>query len=152
MASSSAAPAEGHGLLRDKTGVIFGALDESSLAWHLADAVAREGGRFVLSNAPVTKRFGSLEGLGEKHDAPIVYADATKADELGEVFETAKSHFGGPVDFVVHSIGMGLNVRKKRPYDDLNHDWYLKTLDISAVSLHRVVRAALDAEALADGA
>ena len=151
MASSHAIPAEGFGLLRDKTGVIFGALDESSLAWHIAEAVAREGGRFVLSNAPVTRRFGSLETLAERYDAPVVYADATSAEELEAVFGEAKRHFGGPVDFVVHSIGMGINVRKGRPYEDLKHDWYLKTLDISAVSLHRVVHAALQAEALADG-
>ena len=144
-------PAEGFGLLRGKTGVVFGALDEHSLAWHIAEAVRREGGRFLLSNAPVTKRFGSLERLAEQAGAPVVYADATSADDLAAVFEAAKDHFGGPVDFVVHSIGMGINVRKGKPYESLNYDWYLKTLDISAVSLHRAVRAALDADALADG-
>ena len=148
--SDSTIPAEGFGLLRGKTGVIFGALDESSLAWHIAEAVHREGGRFVLSNAPVTKRFGSLDGLAERTGSPVVYADATSADDLAEVFAAATEHADGPLDFVVHSIGMGINVRKKRPYEDLNYDWYLKTLDISAVSLHRVVRAALDADALAD--
>lgn len=151
MAHPHAIPAEGFGLLRGKTGVVFGALDESSLAWHIAEAVAREGGRFVLSNAPVTRRFGSLEKLAERHGAPVVYADATNDDELRAVFEEAKAHLGGPVDFVVHSIGMGINVRKGRPYDDLNHDWYLKTLDVSAVSLHRVVHAGLQTDALADG-
>ena len=151
MAPSHTIPAEGFGLLRGKAGVIFGALDEHSLAWHLAEAVAREGGRFLLSNAPVTRRFGSLEKLAEKHGAPVVYADATSDDELRAVFEEAKAHVGRPVDFVVHSIGMGVNVRKGRPYDDLNYEWYLKSLDVSAVSLHRAVRAALQADALADG-
>jgi enoyl-[acyl-carrier protein] reductase I len=145
-------PADGFGLLRDKVGVVFGALDESSLAWHIARAVHREGGRMVFSNAPVTKRFGKLDVLaGEVGDAPIVYADATSDGELAEVFTQARGHFGRPCDFVVHSIGMGINVRKGRPYDQLNYDWYLKSLDISAVSLHRAVRAALDQEALADG-
>lgn len=144
-------PAEGFGLLRGKTGVIFGALDENSLAWHLAEAAFREGARFVLSNAPVTKRFGSLDALAEKADnAPVVYADATSDDDLQGVFTTAKEHFGSPVDFVVHSIGMGINVRKGKAYQDLNYDWYLKSLDISSVSLHRTVKAALTTDALAD--
>jgi enoyl-[acyl-carrier protein] reductase I len=151
MASPHAIPTEGFGLLRGKTGVVFGALDEHSLAWHIAEAVAREGGRFLLSNAPVTRRFGALETLAQRHGAPVVYADATDNDELKAVFEEAKGHFGGAADFVVHSIGMGINVRKGKPYDDLNHDWYLKTLDVSAVSLHRVVHAALQSDALADG-
>ncbi len=150
MASSSSA--EGIGLLRGKTGVVFGALDDSSLAWYIAEAIHREGGRFVLSNAPVAKRFGKLEGLAEKTGgSPIIYADATNNDDLTQVFEDAKTHFGGPVNFVVHSIGMGINVRKNKPYEDLNYDWYLKTLDISAVSLHRAVHAAMEAEAIADG-
>ncbi len=142
----------GFGLLRDKVGVVFGALDESSLAWQIALAVHREGGRMVFSNAPVTKRFGKLEGLSAAvGGAPIVYADATNDEELGEVFRQAKDHFGRAADFVVHSIGMGLNVRKGRPYDEVNYDWYLKSLDISAVSLHRIVHAGLAAEAIADG-
>ena len=150
MAPTSSA--EGPGLLRGKTGVVFGALDDSSLAWYIAEAIYREGGRFVLSNAPVTKRFGQLEGLAEKTGgSPIIYADATNNDDLTQVFEDAKTHFGGPVNFVVHSIGMGINVRKNKPYEDLNYDWYLKTLDISAVSLHRAVHAAMEAEAIADG-
>lgn len=150
MASTSSA--EGIGLLRGKTGVVFGALDDSSLAWYIAEAIYREGGRFVLSNAPVAKRFGKLEGLAEKTGgSPIIYADATNNDDLTEVFEEAKTHFGGPVNFVVHSIGMGINVRKNKPYEGLNYDWYLKTLDISAVSLHRAVHAAMEAEAIADG-
>lgn len=145
-------PADGFGLLRDKVGVVFGALDESSLAWQIAHAVHREGGRMLFSNAPVTKRFGKLDALAEAvGGAPIVYADATSDAELGEVFTQARAHFGRPCDFVVHSIGMGLNVRKGRPYDDVNYDWYLKSMDISALSLHRAVHAALAADALADG-
>ncbi|MCH8031891.1 MAG: SDR family oxidoreductase, partial [Bacteroidetes bacterium] len=100
MASTSSA--EGIGLLRGKTGVVFGALDDSSLAWYIAEAIYREGGRFVLSNAPVAKRFGKLEGLAEKTGgSPIIYADATNNDDLTQVFEDAKTHFGGPVNFVV---------------------------------------------------
>ena len=153
MASSEASTAStgGHSLLHGKTGVIFGALDTQSLAWHIAEASYREGARFVLSNAPVTQRFGSLDVLAEQTESPVVYADATKAEDLTSVFEKAQDTFGRPVDFVVHSIGMGINVRKGKAYESLNYDWYLKTLDISAVSLHRIVQAALEAEALADG-
>ena len=143
-------PSDGHGLLAGKHGVIFGALDERSLAWQIAEACQREGATFVLSNAPVTRRFGSLEGLAEKTGSPIIYADATNDGELDALFDEVTSE-RGPVDFVVHSIGMGVNVRKDRPYEDLNHDWYLKTLDISAASLHRIVQAGLKQDALADG-
>jgi len=143
-------PSDGHGLLAGKHGVIFGALDERSLAWQIAEACQREDATFVLSNAPVTRRFGSLEGLAEKTGSPIIYADATNDGELDALFDEVTSE-RGPVDFVVHSIGMGVNVRKDRPYEDLNHDWYLKTLDISAASLHRIVQAGLKQDALADG-
>lgn len=143
-------PSDGHGLLAGKHGVIFGALDERSLAWQIAEACQREGATFALSNAPVTRRFGSLEGLAEKTGSPIIYADATNDGELDALFDEVKSEYG-PVDFVVHSIGMGVNVRKDRPYEDLNHDWYLKTLDISAASLHRIVQAGLKQDALSDG-
>ncbi len=137
-------------LLDGKHGIIFGALDERSLAWKIAEACRREGATFALSNAPVTRRFGSLDALAEQTGSPVIYADAQKDDELEHLFDEVKAQHG-PVDFVVHSIGMGVNVRKDRAYEDLNHDWYLKTLDISAASLHRIVQAALKQDALADG-
>jgi enoyl-[acyl-carrier protein] reductase I len=143
-------PDEGFGLLRGKRGLIFGALDEDSLAWHIAEACHREGATFTLSNAPVTRRFGTLERLAERIDSSVIYADATSDDELLSLFEQVREE-QGKIDFMVHSIGMGVNVRKNRPYEDLNHDWYLKTLDISAVSLHRVVQNGLKADAFADG-
>jgi enoyl-[acyl-carrier protein] reductase I len=139
----------GYGLLDGKHGVIFGALDERSLAWKIAEACHREGATFALSNAPVTRRFGSLDALAEATGAPIIYADAQKDDEIEDLFDEVTAEHGA-VDFVVHSIGMGVNVRKDRPYEDLNHDWYLKTLDISAVSLHRIVQAGLKKDALAN--
>jgi enoyl-[acyl-carrier protein] reductase I len=142
-------PESGFGLLRGKRGLIFGALDENSLAWHIAEACHREGATFALSNAPVTRRFGSIERLAEQTGSALHYADATSDDELADLFGKVTGE--GPLDFVVHSIGMGVNVRKNRPYEDLNHDWFLKTLDISAVSLHRVVQAGLKADALAEG-
>lgn len=140
-----------YGLLEGKTGVIFGALVESSLAWKIAERVHGEGGRFSLSNAPVAKRLGSLDELAEKTGSPLLWADATSDEDLKKLFEDLTATYG-KIDFMVHSIGMGINVRKDRPYEDLNYDWFLKTLDISAVSLHRIIHAAIEADALAEGA
>lgn len=140
----------GHGLLDGKTGVIFGALNENSIAWAIALAAYREGARFILSNAPVARRLGTLNGLAEQTSSTVIWADATNDDDLESLFEQAKELYG-QIDFIVHAIGMGINVRKKVPYEDLNYDWYHKTLDISAVSLHRIVHHAMETEALADG-
>jgi len=141
----------GHGLLKGKKGIIFGALNDSSIAWKIAEAVHREGGQFILSNAPVAQRLGGLDELATKTGASIVWADATSDEDLTNLFNEAKTLYGG-VDFIVHSIGMGLNVRKNRPYEDLNYEWYKKSLDISAISLHRVIHAATETtDALRDG-
>jgi enoyl-[acyl-carrier protein] reductase I len=142
-----------YGILKGKKGVVFGALVESSIAWKIAQAIHREGGRMVLTNAPVTKRFGELDALSsETDDSPVIYADATSEEELKELLGQSVDHFGGKLDFLVHSIGMGVNLRKGKKYTELNYDWYHKTLDISAVSLHRVITAALDLDVLAKGA
>lgn len=141
---------EGHDLLDGKTGVIFGALNEDSIAWSIAKACDREGANFALSNAPVARRLGSLDELADETDSPIIWADATDDEELAELFAEVKDTFG-TIDFIVHSIGMGVNVRKDVPYEDLNYNWYEQTLDVSAVSLHRIVNHALDTDAIADG-
>jgi enoyl-[acyl-carrier protein] reductase I len=139
----------GYGLLDGKTGIIFGALNEESIAWSIAEAVHREGGQFVLSNAPVARRLGNLDELAEKTDSSILWADATNDDDLQDLYgQVTDEH--GTVDFVVHSIGMGVNVRKDVPYEELNYNWYQKTLDISAVSLHRIVHHGLETGALAN--
>jgi enoyl-[acyl-carrier protein] reductase I len=140
----------GHDLLDGKTGVIFGALNEESIAWSIAQACDREGADFALSNAPVARRFGDLDELAEETGSSIIWADATDDEELEELFEEVKEEHG-QIDFIVHSIGMGVNVRKDVPYEDLNYNWYEQTLDVSAVSLHRIVKHALDTEAIADG-
>ncbi|MCH8123235.1 MAG: SDR family oxidoreductase [Bacteroidetes bacterium] len=140
----------GRQILAGKRGIIFGALNESSLAWHIAEAVYRERGRFLLSNAPVVERAKTLGKLAEKTESRIVWADASNSKALGNVISEATDEFGS-LDFIVHSIGMGLNVRKNRPYEDLNYEWYHKTLDISAMSLHRIVHAALEADAMNEG-
>ncbi|MCS3695629.1 enoyl-ACP reductase FabI [Salinibacter ruber] len=141
---------DGYDLLDGKTGVIFGALNEDSIAWSVAQACHREGADFVLSNAPVARRLGSLDALAEETDSPIIWADATDDEELAALFEEVKGEYGS-IDFIVHSIGMGVNVRKDVPYEDLNYNWYEQTLDVSAVSLHRIVNHALDTEAIDDG-
>ena len=141
----------GHGLLSDKTGIIFGAMNESSIAWSIAEAAHREGADFVLSNAPVARRLGSLDDLAEKTGSSIIWADATSDEDIRDLFEEVKEEVGA-LDFIVHAIGMGVNVRKDKPYEDLNYNWYQKTLDISAVSLHRIVHHALEGEAIRDGA
>jgi len=126
-----------HGLLEGKKGIVFGAMVESSIAWQIALAIHREGGQMVLTNAPVTQRFGELDNLSKITDgSPVIYADATSEEDLDGLFNASKEHFDAKVDFVVHSIGMGLNVRKKKEYEELNYEWYKKSLDISAISLN----------------
>ena len=141
---------DGHDLLDGKTGIIFGALNEDSIAWSIARACHREGADFVLSNAPVARRLGNLDELAEDTDSDIIWADATDDEELAELFAEVRDTYG-TIDFIVHSIGMGVNVRKDVPYDDLNYNWYEQTLDVSAVSLHRIVNHALDTETIDDG-
>ena len=141
---------DGYDLLDGKTGIIFGALNDDSIAWSIAQACHREGADFVLSNAPVARRLGSLDELAEETDSDIIWADATDDEELSDLFaEVKETH--GKIDFIVHSIGMGVNVRKDVPYEDLNYNWYEQTLDVSAVSLHRIVNHALDTETIDDG-
>ncbi len=139
-----------HGLLEGKQGIIFGALNEESLAWTIAEAAHREGASFVLSNAPVARRLGSLDGLADQTDSPIIWADATSDDDLEALYEEAGTHLD-QIDFIVHGIGMGVNVRKDVPYEELNYEWYKKTLDISAISLHRIVHHAMESGQMADG-
>jgi enoyl-[acyl-carrier protein] reductase I len=127
-------------LLSGKKGVIFGALDEQSIAWKVAERCFEEGAQLVLTNAPVAMRFGKINELAEKVNAPVFPADATSLEDLENLFKQSVEHFGGGIDFVLHSIGMSLNVRKKREYTDLNYDFMKQTLDISAISFHKVMQ------------
>ncbi len=140
-----------HGLLNGKTGIITGALVDSSIAWKIAEAVHREGGRFIITNAPVAQRLGEVDALAEATGSPLVWADATNETDLTALYEKAKAEYG-QIDFLVHSIGMGLNVRKNKGYEELNYDWYHKTLDISAMSLHRMITKGLETDAFRKGA
>ena len=143
---------ESHGLLKGKVGIVTGALIENSLAWAIAETIHREGGRMVLTNAPVTRRFGKLDELSEQTGgSPVIYSDATDNDDIKSLYDKSREALGRPMDFVVHSIGMGMNVRKKIPYESLNHEWFQRTLDVSAISLHRMLSVGLQEDALADG-
>jgi enoyl-[acyl-carrier protein] reductase I len=135
-------------LLAGKKGIIFGALDEKSIAWKTALRCSEEGAQIVLSNAPVALRMGEISKLSEAIQAPVIGADVTNMDDLKKLFEESQKHFNGGIDFVLHSIGMGLNVRKGKHYTEMNYEWNQKTLDISATSLHRVLRTAWDMDAL----
>lgn len=137
-------------LLQGKKGIIFGALDDKSIAWKTALACHAQGAKIVLTNAPVALRMGEINKLADAIQAPVVGADVTSMEDLKKLFEEAQNHFGGKVDFVLHSIGMSLNVRKGKHYTDLNYEWNQKTLDISAMSLHRVLKTAWDMDAISD--
>src|SRR5678815_3481151 len=135
-------------LLAGKKGIIFGALDDKSIAWKTALSCHEQGAQLVLTNAPVAMRMGEINKLAEKVEAPVVGADATSMDDLKKLFEEATKHFNGGVDFVLHSIGMSLNVRKGKSYTELDYGFNQKTLDISSMSLHRVLRTAWDMDAI----
>ncbi|MFT4660958.1 MAG: enoyl-[acyl-carrier protein] reductase I [Patiriisocius sp.] len=137
-------------LLKGKKGIIFGALNEMSIAWKVAEKAVEQGAEIVLTNAPIAMRMGAINELGEKLNAPIIPADATSDEDLKNLFEKSVEHFGGKIDFVLHSIGMSPNVRKGKHYTALNHDFYHKTLDISGMSLHRVLQHAYEQDALSD--
>ena len=138
-------------LLKGKKGIIFGALDEKSIAWKTALACHAQGAKLVLTNAPVALRMGEINKLSEAcGNAPVIGADVTNMDDLKNLFEQSMQHFGGKVDFVLHSIGMSLNVRKGKHYTEMNYEWNSKTLDISSMSLHRVLRTAWDLDAIND--
>ncbi len=139
-----------YNLLKGKTGIIFGALDEKSIAWNIATKCYEEGARFTLSNTSSAIRFGQLEELARKCSAEIIPADATSEEDLTKVFERSVEIFDGKVDFVLHSIGMSLNVRKKRVYNDLDYNYFKKTLDISAMSFHKMLQVANKLDAIND--
>ena len=139
-----------HNLLQGKKGIIFGALDSNSIAWKTAERCVQEGAQIVLTNAPIALRMGELNKLAEACNAPVIAADATNMDDLNNLFTKSMEHFGGKIDFVLHSIGMSVNVRKGKPYTDLDYDFFHKGLDISAMSLHRVLQTAYKLDAISE--
>ena len=131
-----------YNLLKGKRGIIFGALNSNSIAWKVAERAVEEGAVITLSNTPVAVRMGTIDELGKKLNAEILPADATNVDDLEMVFQKSMEILGGKIDFVLHSIGMSPNVRKKKLYDDLDYDLLNKTLDISAISFHKMIQSA----------
>ncbi|MCX6272922.1 MAG: SDR family oxidoreductase [Bacteroidetes bacterium] len=139
-----------YGLLKGKRGIIFGALNEQSIAWKIAERAVEEGGRITLSNTAMAIRMGTTKQLAERIGTIVIPADATSVTDLENVFKTSMEFFGGKVDFILHSIGMSPNVRKKRSYDDLDYEYLKNTLDISAISFHKVLQVARKLDAISD--
>lgn len=135
-------------ILKGKRGIIFGALDENSIAWKVAERAAEEGASFTLTNAPIAMRMGKINELAEKCNAEIIPADATSMEDLENLISGSMDKLGGKLDFVLHSIGMSPNVRKSRPYTDLNYDFFQKTVDVSALSFHKVLQTSMKLDAL----
>ena len=137
-------------LLQNKRGIIFGALDEHSIAWKVALKAHEQGAKFVLTNAPVALRMGEINKLAEKCGTIVIPADATLVDDLEKLVTQATAHLGGKLDFVLHSIGMSPNVRKGKTYTDINYEWFQKTLDISALSLHKLLQTCMKQDAISE--
>ena len=129
-----------HKILEGKKGIIFGALDEHSIAWKTAESVSDAGGTFILTNAPVAMRMGTINELAKKTGSDVIPADATKIEDLESLVEQSTEKLGGKLDFILHSIGMSVNVRKGKHYTDLNYDWMTKGWDVSAVSFHKLMQ------------
>ncbi|RYE26181.1 MAG: SDR family oxidoreductase [Sphingobacteriales bacterium] len=138
-----------HQLLKGKKGIIFGALDERSMAWKTALRCVEEGAEIVLTNAPIALRMGKINELAKAcNNAQVIPADATSLADLENLVTKSMEVLGGKLDFVLHSIGMSPNVRKNIPYTETNYDNFMKTLDISAVSFHKVLQTCMKLDAL----
>lgn len=137
-----------HQLLKGKKGIIFGALDERSIAWKTALKCHEEGAEILLTNAPVAMRMGEINKLAEQINAIVVPCDVSNQDDVDNLIDKALEHFSGSFDFILHSIGMSLNVRKGKHYTEIDYGFNAKTLDISAMSLHRVLATCYKKDAL----
>lgn len=135
-------------LLEGKRGIITGALDQNSIAWKVAEKAHEHGATFVLTNAPIAMRMGEINELAAKTNSTIIPADATNTDDLKKLFTEAQEILGGKIDFVLHSIGMSVNIRKNIPYQDLNYDFFQKGIDVSALSLHKMLSVAKNMDAI----
>ncbi len=140
-----------YNLLKGKKGIITGALDENSIAWKVAEKAHEEGATFVLTNAPIAMRMGEIKNLADQTGSEIIPADATNVEELTNLFTKAQEILGGKIDFVLHSIGMSVNIRKKIPYTESNYDYFAKGIDVSALSLHKMLAVAKKLDAINEG-
>ncbi len=137
-----------HQLLKGKRGIISGALDENSIAWHVAQRAFEEGAKFTLTNAPIALRMGKINELAAACETEVIPADATSTEDLENLYTKSTELLGGKVDFVLHSIGMSPNIRKGKAYGELNYDWYQKSLDISGLSFHKMMATAEKLDAI----
>ena len=137
-----------YNLLKGKRGIIFGALDENSIAWKTAEQVHEEGGKFVLTNAPIAMRMGQINELAKTTNSEIIPADATNLEDLENLIDKSMEILGGKLDFVLHSIGMSVNVRKGKAYTDQNYSFTHKGWDVSAGSFHKVMQVIYQKDAM----
>jgi enoyl-[acyl-carrier protein] reductase I len=135
-------------LLQGKRGIIFGALDENSIAWKVAERAKEEGATFVLSNAPIALRKGDIFQLAEKTGSEVISADVTQVDDIENLLQESIKILGGKIDFILHSIGMSPNVRKGLHYTELDYNYMIKTMDVSAISLHKILQTAYQMDAI----
>jgi len=140
----------GNNILKGKRGIIFGALNEQSIAWKVAERAHEEGATFVLTNAPIAMRMGEINNLAEKTGSEIIPADATSVEDLENLISKSVEILGGKIDFILHSIGMSINVRKGRHYTDQKYDFTQKGLDVSALSFHKVMQTAMKQDAMSE--
>ena len=138
-------------LLEGKRGIIFGALNEKSIAWKVAEKAYESGAQITLTNTPLAIRMGELQTLGDKCKAPVISADATNPDDIKKVITQSMEYFGGKIDFILHSIGMSPNIRKNIDYDKTNYNNFFKTLDVSALSFHKILQVAKQQDAINHG-
>jgi len=137
-----------HQLLKGKRGIIFGALNESSIAWEVALKAQNEGAVFTLTNSPIALRFGKINELASACNAMVIPADVTSIKDIKILLEKSVTILGGKIDFILHSIGMSRNVIKKRAYTNLNYDDFMQAIDISALSLHKLLQTALELDVI----
>ena len=140
----------GYNLLKGKKGIIFGALNDMSLAWNVVEKAYEEGAVLVLTNTPVAIRMGTIRELAKKTNSELIPSDATNIADIENLVKKSMEIFGGKIDFILHSIGMSPNVRKGIPYDDTNYDNFLKTVDISALSLHKILQVCRKLDAISE--
>lgn len=138
-------------ILKGKRGIIFGALDERSLAWHVALRCVSEGARIVLTNTESAITLGTIAELSEAHGLPLIACDATKPEEISALFTRAKELLGGQIDFILHAVAQSTNLRRHRSYDDVSYSYFHQTLDVSALSLHKILQTAMKTDAISEG-
>ncbi|MCX6292165.1 MAG: SDR family oxidoreductase [Bacteroidetes bacterium] len=140
-----------YNLLKGKRGIISGALDSNSIAWKVAQRCHQEGAIITLTNAPIAMRMGEIKKLSDETKAEVIPADATNVDDLTNLFVKSQEILGGKIDFLLHSIGMSVNIRKNIPYVESNYDYFMKGIDVSAMSLHKMLSVAMKLDAMNEG-